>query len=349
MITEFKNNLYLYFNFAYGIKDLILFSKSGKYICEKFQELDPGASSLEQKILNLYTSTDKELKTSNSSNAASIEISEFKPKKNEYSTYLTDIKSFINNHNLTRYADFIIFGSMASEDYVAEFSGTDIIMFLKDELFTSTKNVKWFKKRIHELNGLLLRIDPMQDHGLFIVLPNEMHNYDQSVNIPLTVLEKGFNLGNGDLKMTFALMNETKQNKNQILDNYISLSLKETNTVLNTVRFFRNLLHRAYLFPVFYLQANGKHCYKKNSFELIKDDKRFDIIGELSEYYNESYYQKRKHRVYPKLLFKKFPLLTRLILERIYGSKNQEFMTNAELRNNVIHFQSLLKNIKSHG
>lgn len=345
-MKEFKNNLYLYFNFAYGIKDLVLLSKTGKYISQKFQELDNSNSSLEQKIINIYANS-KQYSVSNTKEQ--INLKSFQPERGYYSSYLSDINNFIIKYDLNQYADFIIFGSMATEDYVTEFSDTDIIMLLKDELFSSPKKIKWFKKRIHELNGLLLRIDPLQDHGIFTVLPSEINNYDQSVNIPLTVLKKGFNLGNKDLEITFSLSDELNIDSHQVLESYLNLSLSETEVVINNIRFFRNLLHRVYLLPAFYLQAKGRHCYKKESFSLIKDDNRFEIINQLSLFYNEKFYPRRGFRVLPRILFKKSPLLVRIFLEKLYGKKKQNFMSVGNLKENVSQFRSLLKNIKQNG
>ncbi|QKJ22272.1 nucleotidyltransferase domain-containing protein [Poseidonibacter lekithochrous] len=346
----FKDLIYRVFYEPYYLKEILSFNKYGKIIEKEFENLlNKTISSNEQLseyIINYYfqdkKKIDKNLKKTSLNLKTSIT-------KSIYSSYINDINKFIIGNNLEQFADFILFGSLATDDFVKEFSDIDMVCFIKDSVFESPYSFNFFQEKMYQLNGLLLRIDPLQNHGVFIVLPYEKLNYKESLNIPLEVLTKGILLGSKKKTIELLVNNDSSfQDSKKYLSDYIKLVQKEMLNANNSYRFYRDFLHRVYLLPALYLQDKGRYCYKKDSFSLINNYNGFDVISKLCNFYDDKFYKSRIYRkIIPSFLFKRYPIVMRYLLSKIYGSKEQKILSNSELKSYFEKLNKLIKKIEN--
>lgn len=114
---------------------------------------------------------------------------EWKSKEN------SEVQSFFNHLQdyVKKIEDKIIglylLGSYATHDYTT-WSDVDLLMILKEETLKEKKSLLECKKSIEKINKILLRIDPLQHHGVFILPEKELHNYSEAF-FPISFLEKG--------------------------------------------------------------------------------------------------------------------------------------------------------------
>jgi hypothetical protein len=346
--AEFKNYLYKFFYEPYYIKEALIKGRYGRNIKKSYSyftnsKIDTD-KALVEKTIEIYN--ELELKES-LSELATLDLSIDIP-TSIYEKELIYIKNFIIVNGLNQYGDFILFGSMATGDFIEEFSDVDMICFLNDNIFKSVEHFNIFQEKIFRLNGLLLTIDPLQNHGIFIVLPYEKDNYNQAFNIPIEVLQKGILFSIEPKVINILISSSEQENGKKYLEGYLSLVILEMKSRNLSYRFFRDFLHRVYLLPAIYLQSQGIYCYKKDSFELIKDDKRFNIVSELAKLYVKNLYKKRLFRnLIPRFLFLKYPIVIRTILNILYGHRKQNFFNNDLIEYKYKQFENLIVEIEN--
>jgi len=342
-----KQILYQYLNFSYGLKDLVKGKEVGDYLEKQIlaNSLSRNLSIHEQLIALIEKEENQDLESQIEVKEIIISLPSFNTTREEFKRELESIKSYIKDKELEQYGDFVLVGSMATNDYVKEFSDVDIVLFLKPSFYSSPRNLQEFRKKIHGLNGLLLKIDPLQNHGVFVVLPSEREGYIESENMPIEVLKKGQNLGSVDLVLKIKVAAECTTVNDKIFDAYIALVSKELLLKNESYRFFRDFLHRVYLLPIMYLQSRGTHTYKKESFVLIDNYQEFKCVKKLAEIYNQDNFKNRHFRFVPDFFFISYPLFFRLLLNFVYGKKNQKIIHKSELDVLLTDFKKLLMHL----
>ena len=239
--------------------------------------------------------------------------------KSNYST-LT-ISNYIEKNSLAEQADFILFGSQSSCDGVEEFSDVDILVSVNDYVLKDANILEKFIKHCTEINGLLTKIDPLQNHGIFFVTPLDLKNYDQTKMVPVVVLEKGTLLCKDAKTIQFKIQMHKNRNFIESLKNFLELCKTEEKNYKNDFRSFRDLLHRIYLLPCYvhaleYQNNIDKKTIMSNLEKIIASE----FFKNTKKFYNKKYYNTRSYRNWiPEILYRKLMPEINLILNIYYG------------------------------
>lgn len=160
-------------------------------------------------------------------------------------------------------AKLIVQGSYADGEITA-YSDVDLVIFYNP----FTQEVLEIKK---EIDTFLLKIDPLQHHGVFMIDENTFSFYWQ-MDLPVEVLKKAKYFGESDttLPVTGILSDNTgslKAAKNiiSVVNKFIEKDYSQIG-LWEWKFFISDLL----LFPTLLLGSNGKYVYKRDSFPLAK-------------------------------------------------------------------------------
>lgn len=348
-IELFRSMLYKYTYQPYGVKDILkLKLNCGGNLRTQFDNyFNSHEKTIDKLILekhNFLLDKQKSNIVFNGKKSVDIKLKAWKVNKCCYYKQLTCIKNYIID-KLSDYGEFIITGSMATADFVEEFSDVDIICFVYDSVFSSFSVFKEFRRLLLQLNGLLLTIDPLQNHGVFLFFEFEKKAYVESLIMPLCTIGKGAIVDKKGAVVTFHVIDDEECGKNKYVE-YLDMVKNEIRTQKYNNRFFRDFLHRVYLLPCIYMQYLKKTCYKKESFKSIANEKSFKIVKELCLFYNTKYFEKRYYRWIPSVFFRKFPILLHFLLNLFYG-KRQPKLLRSEMLYYVNEFSALVEGLRS--
>lgn len=163
-----------------------------------------------------------------------------------------------------------LFGSYATGDYIPGWSDVDVLLVLSSTCFGSAKSLRDTKEFIAGLQKYVYRVDPLQLHGFFVLTCADLNWYPQYY-FPLVLFETSKSLLGLDQSMSF----NTRDDSAERIDVFTS-----------QVQYFRELhssdqlpinhidrklfFHKIFSFPLYFLQAVGTHCYKRESFEIAR-------------------------------------------------------------------------------
>ena len=163
-----------------------------------------------------------------------------------------------------------LFGSHATGDYIPGWSDVDALLILSSTCFRSAKSLRETKQFIAGLQKYLYRLDPLQLHGIFVLTWADLNWYPQHY-FPLILFETSKSLLGSDQSVGWI----TRDDASERLDVFTSQvqyfrELRSSNDVpINHVD--RKLFfHKTFSFPLYFLQAVGTHCYKRESFEIVR-------------------------------------------------------------------------------
>lgn len=103
-----------------------------------------------------------------------------------------------------------VHGSYATGDFV-ESSDFDIVYILKDVVAKDPERLLSLRKRLAEVKNCLLKVDPLQHHGPYVITPKIMENYLESY-LPLDVWKEAAPIW-GPRKLVFHVQNSEYHNK----------------------------------------------------------------------------------------------------------------------------------------
>lgn len=178
-----------------------------------------------------------------------------------------------------------VHGSLAIGEEIA-YSDFDGLIVLKAEVFSNARRLSQVARKINQTRAIMLRIDPLQHHGWFVLNESDLSHYPETY-LPSDVLKESRSLLS-DKEETINLYPE------QNTDYY--LPLKELCRHLRkktqysgqpaTLYQLKSFLSEFMMLPALYVQARDrKGIFKKYSFtEAAKDFKEEDwsIIEEVS-------------------------------------------------------------------
>tara|TARA_B100000963_G_C22639767_1_gene679806 strand:+ start:2305 stop:3342 length:1038 start_codon:yes stop_codon:yes gene_type:complete len=195
--------------------------------------------------------------------------------------------------------DFLIHGSYATLDYSKGWSDLDTYVIINSDTLNNYKKLIKFRNKIIDSYKYLLAIDPHQHHGFIFCSEFSLNQYF-SYLLPKEVLMECKSLINfSEINLKYNRDTEhTKmffKNKNNLLLNayeskilkhhaYEGEYLKEDYENSNAMYQLKYFLSIVMTLPTYYLDAIGKSCYKRNSFDLVKDKfiNEWEIIDKAS-------------------------------------------------------------------
>lgn len=226
--------------------------------------------------------------------------------KNKNLTFKKQVLSslkFLKKNNIEEYFEnFLIQGSLATNDYIVGWSDFDSIGVLKDDVLKNKKKIFKLRDILKNFYKKIKIFSPFQHHGIIIFTKYDLNNYlpgylpieaikgkslsiiDQSyLNLRKITNNKKLNLSK---KILLGRKNYLiKGIKNKFYDHHVfgnkklSLPLKENEKTLKQL-----FVHIGFMLniPVLFLDAKGKSSHKKNSFgkfyKIIKNSEIIDFI-----------------------------------------------------------------------
>jgi len=209
----------------------------------------------------------------------------------------------------------LIHGSYATNEEI-EYSDFDGLIIINKNAFASFDNFRKTINAIKKSNKLIQTLDPLQHHGWFILLENELNYYDETF-LPVEVLNISKSLL---VKEKSAIKMNLKSNSNfnvgidklskQLLDKI------ESRDYPRNYYQIKSLLSEFMMLPTLYYQAKVKKgIYKKYSFEIVKDDfgDAWNIMDKISlirrnwsEYFIKKSVKATHNNYLTRYLFKKY-------------------------------------------
>lgn len=275
------------------------FSTKSNYVFEK----EPWNEKLFSKILcemyhSLNAKTKKNFQTKKSSFLNIFD-------DNDYSSdFLSPIKkvkeNFTNLGKKEFIVDAILHGSIGSLDYKIGWSDVDISLIIGKNSFESERVLSNLRREILSCVNYLFIIDPLQHHE-FLISADITQNYSPNPSIPTVVLLNGKSLiGKKHVihlekqstihQAQKRLMNISQMIKNCVKFKYMNhhalngVYLEENFKNKNNMYQLKYLLELIMTLPSYFLDACGKPCYKKYSFDIVRENKdiNFEILEKAS-------------------------------------------------------------------
>jgi len=190
----------------------------------------------------------------------------------EFLNPLLEIKRYLDSE-LRRYIhSFYLHGSLSTNDYVEGWSDIDTLIILKRETVENPIALLEFRKKISQILPRLYLIDPSQHHGFFIVCEQELKFYPQHY-FPLELFKYSTVFLEPSSNILFNIRDDQRE-RMEVFINFVNYfrDVYNNKKVLKSVFTWKLYLAKIMLLPTLYLQAKGKYCYKKNSFEIVKKE-----------------------------------------------------------------------------
>ena len=166
-------------------------------------------------------------------------------------------------------SNFYIFGSLATLDYVKDWSDLDAMILVRKEVFISPKKLVEFRKLALSLRSVLYEVDLLQHHGFAIITEEETSLYNP-IWFPPMLFDYSVSMYPSK-KVSFDIREYDSDKKTYFL-NYVDtikhFCSKRPSDLFDLKFFYHTML----LVPTLYLQAKGKHVSKKVSFDIAKKD-----------------------------------------------------------------------------
>jgi predicted nucleotidyltransferase len=216
------------------------------------------------------------------------------------------IIKLIESTKLLDYFDHFIFqGSIASYDFVKNWSDIDILVVIKDEVLNDEEKLIELRKKLKTIYKQIIKFSKLQHHGFIFYTNLDLNNY-LSGYLPPEALKFNFSLIKKNF-IEFKISNQKKINLSKSIliekKNFYRKTLKDNSYNHHVIRkkipkvpFKSNDPYMFQLFynfgsilniPILYLDACGKSSHKKDSFKkfykIIKNEFVIDFIKKHEE------------------------------------------------------------------
>lgn len=228
----------------------------------------------------------------------SIDLFAYPNEDKEYISVLKRLHEIGKNLHTEKKGILLLFGSLATRDYVKGHSDLDTVFIISKEACQSPKMLLEIRKDIAEIMRESYFIDSLQHHGPYIFTEHDLDMFPQYY-LPFAVWERMVSFcGNVQLKF---IERETREEEiMDELERYKEMFLKIVETPLGKLpksNYSRKYLYQAILlFPAVYFLARGKPCYKRDSFVLIRkhlSDKGNGLLDALSNVWSTNGFRTR--------------------------------------------------------
>lgn len=223
---------------------------------------------------------------------------------------------------------FYLHGSLATMDYIPYWSDLDTFMIVSKTTILDPERLLELRRRSIQSHSYLYQVDPHQLHGHLLVSEFDLDYYPESF-FPSLLLNYSrsffpdnepvkFNLRDCRSERLAALWNDA-------VYYFMHKAIQRTTGWRDIMQSRERKLffHRLLTLPLFYLQAKGTHVYKKDSFELARQDFPNDdwaVIQEITSIMEGWRYCYRANR-YLKAIGSINPKLFMLLLNKYYDMK----------------------------
>lgn len=201
-----------------------------------------------------------------------IDISIYPQENKEYIVVLKKLQKIGEKLHKEKKGMLLLFGSLATRDYVKGHSDLDTVFIISKEACQSQKMLLEIRRDIAEIMRESYFIDPLQHHGPYIFTEYDLEMFPQYY-LPFVVWKNMVSLC-GSVDVQF---NERETSREEIageLQRYKEMFLKIIEAPIEKLpksNYSRKYLYQAILlFPAVYLMAKGNPCYKKDSFVIIR-------------------------------------------------------------------------------
>ena len=217
----------------------------------------------------------------------------------DYLKPVLELKNFVNSHIKDNVIDFLIHGSLSTLDYSKGWSDLDTLIIVNSETIENPLELIRLREKLLSAHDYLLQLDPLQHHGFIYCSEFDLGQY-LSHCIPIEVLKESKSLfKNSELLIKYDRskleMRRFFDQKTELLKNayetgilrhhrYKGKYLQENYIDLNTMYQMKYFLSIVMSLPIYFLDALGEPCYKKDSFSKIKSlfGKEWEIVERAS-------------------------------------------------------------------
>jgi len=192
------------------------------------------------------------------------------------------------NREVDLFSGVYLHGSMATLDYISGWSDVDILMVIPRNVLTNSHSLIELRNTIKQVNEIVFKICQFQHHGVMLICEDDLNDYSGHT-LPVEVfsymksMKKGVSVIRGHLSSNLDQKTERffrvldfiiKTNEESVMMSHAyngEYLLAEYKNAANGMYQFKYYIEQFMLLPALYLSAIGKDCYKKYSFELIRD------------------------------------------------------------------------------
>ena len=131
-----------------------------------------------------------------------INRSVFLKKDKSYKIKILQCFNFLKKNKIDDYFKiFCVHGSLASDDYIKNWSDLDTFVVIRNETLKNDLKLRRLRNILRICFLKLIKISPFQHHGLIIYTENDLNNYLKGF-LPMQALEQSFSiLGKVDFKV----------------------------------------------------------------------------------------------------------------------------------------------------
>jgi len=231
----------------------------------------------------------------NSFTSKKIKYKKFIKKDKKFKIKIFKLIELINKEGLQSYfKHFVVHGSIASGDYIKNWSDFDTFVVIKDDVLEDINKIIKLRNILKKLYSKILDFSKFQHHGLIIYTELDLKNYLPGY-LPKEALYKNFNIFRDE--KIFFFQNRKKINisleylkkrknflksaiKNKIYGHHvINKSAMKIPVQTDDPYMFQLIYHISSMLnvPILFLDAIGKSSHKKKSFQkfykIIEDKK----------------------------------------------------------------------------
>tara|TARA_Y100000034_G_scaffold20628_1_gene23599 strand:- start:1587 stop:2468 length:882 start_codon:yes stop_codon:yes gene_type:complete len=229
------------------------------------------------------------------------------PKISEADYQLGPLKQVLNIKSIVesncRYIDDVILhGSVATLDYIANWSDLDLMVVLKEEALETEQAYATARHEIRSINSCTTRFDKTQHHGAHVLIDKDFEMYP-NVFLPCELWKDAKSLL-ADKEYHFWNVPSCEQERNRLLNIHETFSKASKSKFLHHHPFwseyleddFKNAHNGMYqmkyflsvimLLPSLFMNLQEVYCRKKDSFELCREyisSKNYEIIDRASQ------------------------------------------------------------------
>jgi hypothetical protein len=207
---------------------------------------------------------------------------DYKLEDQRYLQPLFELQKYSNRYFRDLLKDFYVHGSLATMDYIRDWSDLDTLMILKKETVLNPQKLNELRKRTIQSHKYLFQIDPYQLHGHLLISEFDLNYYSQTY-FPSVLLEYSKSFFGADATIKFAQRDCQLEKLAAFWSDAVcyfivkAINYKSRGKGLRWNREKKLFIHRLLTFPLFYLQAKDIHVYKKHSFSRAEPDFRDEV------------------------------------------------------------------------
>jgi len=206
-----------------------------------------------------------------------------KLENDNYKSILKTIESKIISCEGDYIKHFLLHGSLASNDYVDDWSDLDTWVVLNDSKLKLVKDLEFLFYFFKDLNNHIFEIDPLAHHGFITLLESDLYNYGNDI-MPIEVLREAKSFI-GDDNIGYDMKDTSKLEIKRLLhikklflnfnskgifeshaknDRYLTIDMINNNIGMYQLKYIISLIASI---PSLYLSSINKPVYKRDSFK----------------------------------------------------------------------------------